>query len=37
MIHKDLYLYAVLSLFLFIVAVSGYMNWRKIINQNRYV
>lgn len=31
MIHKDLYLYAVLSVFLFVVAVIGYFNWRNII------
>lgn len=36
MIYKDLYLYASLSAFLFIVAVSGYINWRNIIKQNRY-
>lgn len=33
MIHKELYLYAVLSVFLFIVAVNGYFNWRKIMQQ----
>lgn len=31
LIHKDLYLYAVLTAFLFIVAISGYVEWRKII------
>lgn len=31
LIHKDLYLYAVLTAFLFIVAISGYIEWRKII------
>lgn len=31
LIHKDLYLYAVLTAFLFIVAISGYLEWRKII------
>ncbi len=35
MIHKDLYLYAVLTAFLFIVAVSAYMEWRKILNQKK--
>lgn len=35
MIHKDLYLYAVLSIFLFIVAVIGYFNWCKIIRQQK--
>lgn len=34
MIHKDLYLYAVLSLILFCVAISGYFNWKKILNEN---
>lgn len=29
MIHKELYLYAFLSLFLFIVATSGYFVWKK--------
>lgn len=33
LIHKDLYLYAVLTAFLFIVAISGYLEWRKIINK----
>lgn len=31
LIHKGLYLYAVLTAFLFIVAISGYLEWRKII------
>lgn len=31
LIHKDLYLYAILTAFLFIVAISGYLEWRKII------
>lgn len=31
MIHKDLYLYAVLTSFLFVVAIFGYAEWRKII------
>ncbi len=31
LIHKGLYLYAVLTGFLFIVAISGYLEWRKII------
>ncbi len=35
MIHKNLYLYAVLTAFLFIVAVSAYMEWRKILNQKK--
>lgn len=33
LIHKDLYLYAALSTFLFIVAIFGYINWHKIIKQ----
>lgn len=36
MIHKDLYLYAALTAFLFIVAVSAYINWRNIIKQEQY-
>ena len=31
MIHKELYLYAVLSLILFIVAASGYFVWKKLL------
>ncbi|WP_144282050.1 nicotinamide riboside transporter PnuC [Chryseobacterium echinoideorum] len=31
LIHKGLYLYAILTAFLFIVAVSAYLEWRKII------
>lgn len=31
LIHKGLYLYAVLTAFLFIVAISGYLEWRKSI------
>nr|WP_297308097.1 nicotinamide riboside transporter PnuC [uncultured Flavobacterium sp.] len=31
MIHKELYLYAFLSLFLFIVATSGYFVWKKLL------
>lgn len=31
LVHKGLYLYAVLTAFLFIVAISGYLEWRKII------
>lgn len=31
MIHKELYLYAVLTSFLFLVAISGYIEWQKII------
>ena len=31
LIYKELYIYAALTIFLFIVAVSGYMKWAKII------
>jgi nicotinamide mononucleotide transporter len=31
LLHKELYLYAVLTSFLFLVAISGYMEWQKII------
>lgn len=34
LIHKELYLYAILTAFLFIVAISGYLEWRKIIKSN---
>jgi len=37
LIHKNLYLYAVLTAFLFIVAVSGYLEWRKIIKERKDV
>ncbi len=37
LIHKDLYLYAVLTAFLFIVAISGYLEWRKIIKTKSVV
>jgi nicotinamide mononucleotide transporter len=33
LLHKDLPLYAALTLFLFIVAVQGYFKWRNIIRQ----
>jgi|SRR5690606_29774897 len=31
LIHKDLYLFAALTLFLFIVAIFGFLKWRKLI------
>jgi len=31
MIHKELYLYAILSLILFIVATSGYFKWKTLL------
>lgn len=34
MLHKGLYLYAFLSLILFIVATSGYFRWKKILLKN---
>lgn len=37
MIHKDLYLYAGLTVFLFIVAVLGYIKWSKILKEQVYV
>lgn len=36
LIHKDLYLYAALTAFLFIVAIFGYINWNKIAKQTHY-
>ncbi|WP_333661425.1 nicotinamide riboside transporter PnuC [Chishuiella changwenlii] len=33
MVHKGLYLYAILSFILFSVAISGYMNWRTILKE----
>jgi len=35
LVYKGLHLYAVLTLFLFIVAVFGYIDWRRIIRQER--
>ncbi len=37
LIHKGLYLYAVLTAFLFIVAISGYLEWRKSIRSKPVV
>lgn len=37
MIHKDLYLYAGLTIFLFVVAVMGYLKWNRILKAERYV
>lgn len=37
LIHKGLYLYAILTAFLFIVAISGYLEWRKIIKSKSVV
>ncbi|WP_237235787.1 nicotinamide riboside transporter PnuC [Sphingobacterium mizutaii] len=31
LIHKDLYLFAALTTFLFIVAIFGYLNWKRIM------
>jgi nicotinamide mononucleotide transporter len=35
LVYKDLALFAALTLFLFIVAVFGYFEWRKIINREK--
>jgi nicotinamide mononucleotide transporter len=35
LIHKGLYLYSILTAFLFIVAISGYMEWRKTIKNRK--
>ena len=35
LIHKELYLYATLTAFLFVVAIFGYMNWYKILKQQK--
>lgn len=37
LIHKGLYLYAVLTAFLFTVAISGYLEWRKSIRSKSVV
>ena len=34
MLHKELYLYAFLSVFLFVVAILGFVNWKKIMMEN---
>ncbi|WLD23568.1 nicotinamide riboside transporter PnuC [Flavobacterium dauae] len=35
LIHKELYLYAALTAFLFVVAIFGYVNWYKILKQQK--
>ena len=35
LIHKELYLYAALTVFLFVVAIFGYRNWNKILKQEQ--
>ncbi len=35
LIHKELYLYAALTAFLFVVAIFGYINWFKILKQQK--
>lgn len=35
LIHKELYLYAALTAFLFVVAIFGYINWYKILKQDK--
>ncbi len=37
MLHKNLYLYAGLTLFLFTIAVIGYVKWSRILKEERYV
>lgn len=37
MIHKNLYLYACLTVFLFVVAVLGYSKWSRIVKEEDYV
>lgn len=34
--HKSLPMYALLTIFLFIIAIQGYFNWRKIIKQQNH-
>jgi nicotinamide mononucleotide transporter len=33
--HKNLVMFAMLTVFLFVVAIFGYLDWRKIINRER--
>lgn len=33
MVYKDLYIYAALSVFLFIMGILGYLNWRRIYKE----
>ncbi|WP_410879306.1 nicotinamide riboside transporter PnuC [Myroides sp. DW712] len=37
MVHKNLYLYAGLTVFLFIVAVLGYIKWSQMLKEENYV
>lgn len=36
MIHKELYLYALLSGFLFVIAIFGYLKWKKLLKSPAY-
>ncbi|MGG5576296.1 nicotinamide riboside transporter PnuC [Myroides sp. C15-4] len=36
MVHKNLYLYAGLTVFLFVVAVLGYIKWNRILKEEQY-
>ncbi|PQL94939.1 nicotinamide riboside transporter PnuC [Apibacter adventoris] len=36
MLHKGLILYSILTLFLFIIALLGYNDWKKIIKKEKY-
>lgn len=35
LIHKDLHLYAMLTLFLFVVAIFGYFDWKRLIRRQQ--
>ena len=35
MLHKQLYLYAILSIILFVVAIFGYIHWKNILKKSR--
>lgn len=37
MLHKDLPLYALLTAFLFVMAIFGYLKWYKLLKKDRYV
>ena len=37
MVHKNLYLYAGLTVFLFIVAILGYIKWSRMLKEEDYV
>ncbi|MHC8949777.1 nicotinamide riboside transporter PnuC [Sphingobacterium hungaricum] len=35
LIHKDLYLFAALTSFLFVMAIFGYLNWKRIVQHQK--